>query len=106
MSSPFGHQDSWTLRNWFHSPCSTSGGSASVASSRPIGVNGAGALRLLTPTYENELYDLLYLNYPGDGAGGRFAYDPDDSNVDDGIDYIIPTSIVRPTTGTFVRTAL
>lgn len=105
MGSPFGSTDSWTLRYWGQPIINIDNGSSSAVATR-IGVNGAGALRLLVPSYENQLYDLLYLNYPGDGAGGIFAYDSDDATADDGIDYIIPASITRPTTGTFVRTQL
>lgn len=101
MASPLGNADQWQFRNWLAPVINITN---SVGPERQVGIAGAGALRLVVPTTEYELYDLLYLNYAGDGAGGTFAYMPNDSNADDGIDYIIPASITRPTTGTFVRT--
>lgn len=103
----------WEFRYWgptcFGSTTGGSGGGGGGGGSSdyvPVAIPGAGALRLIIPTTEYEMYDLLYLNYPGDGSGGKFVYMPNDSNSDDGIDYIIPAAITRPTTGTFVRTTL
>ena len=81
---------------------SSSGGGSSSSGGASFGVLGADALRLLTPE-DYRTYPLLYLNTEGDGVGGWFVFMPDDSHADDGVDYIIPASITRPSTGTFVR---
>lgn len=61
------------------------------------------ALRNTIPSTPFEIQTLLYLNTPGDGAGGDFVFQAADTNSDDGIDYIIPNSITRPTPGSWVR---
>lgn len=75
----------------------------SGSSGGSVALQGVPALRATTPSAEFEIRTLLYLNTPNDGAGGDFAFQPLDTNLDDGIDYIIPNSITRPTAGTWVR---
>lgn len=102
MSSPLAPTEGWQLKNWFWPPGTTvlTGSSSGGA---PVALQGVSALRNTTPGTPYEIQTLLYLNTPGDGAGGSFSFQPSDSNSDDGIDYIIPNSITRPTLGSWVR---
>lgn len=101
MSSPLAPTEGWRLRNWFWPSGSTTSTGTGTGSS--VALQGVSALRATIPAAEFEIRTLLYLNAPNDGAGGDFAFQPLDTNLDDGIDYIIPNSITRPTTGTWVR---
>lgn len=83
---------------------SSGGSSGSSGSGGSFGVLGAAALRLVEPE-PYRTYPLLWLNSDGDGMGGWFTFIPTDSHADDGVDYIIPSSIVRPTLGTFKRSS-
>jgi len=104
MSSPLAPTEGWTLVNFFWPPSGTvvSGG-GSTSSGTAVALQGVTALRNTTPVKQFEIQTLLYLNTPGDGAGGPFVFQPSDSNADDGIDYVIPNSITRPTLGSWVR---
>lgn len=82
----------------------STGGSGGSSSTSLFGILGVTALRQIVPE-DYKTYPLLYLNTEGDGLGGWFVYQPADTHADDGVDYLIPSSITRPTAGSFVRSS-
>lgn len=98
----------WQLCNLCSAADATSGsggsGGSGSSSTGSFGILGAAELRLVTPE-DYKTYPLLWLNSEGDGMGGWFVFIPDDTSADDGVDYLIPASITRPSSGTFIRSS-
>lgn len=98
----------WQLCSCTSAGSASSGGSSGSGSSGgaggSFGILGVAALRLIEPE-PYRTYPLLWLNADGDGQGGWFTFIPTESHADDGVDYVIPASVVRPSLGTLVRSS-
>ena len=74
-------------------------GSATAA----LAYDGAAALRSRTDHVHNSLAYLRYAVTAGDGTQGTFIYDETSSAVEDGLNTIIPTDVIRPALGAWLR---
>lgn len=76
--------------------------SAVAESTRAI--PGVAALRAVTLHPNHTVRYLSYLNNPGDGQGGSFIFNDQDTHDDDAVDYVRPNDVRRTNPGRWVRT--